>query len=532
MKRGGSASRPKLRGNGTRQMSGIRRAFILATADRYVVTTINLLSLPVLARLLTPEEYGVAVLGGFIFALADPLRDLGSQAYLIQERELTRAKVQTAFTASLAMTWALAALIWLGAERIAAFYGNTALLGYLEVALLGFLIGPVTTPVFALLRREMAFGKTAIVNVTTASVYALLAISLAASGFSFMSIAYATVVSAAVGAVLGLVFGGRTYMFRPSLAALRSLLRYGSYETLAAFLERAWDNLPYILLGRLYGTATVGLYQRASLVCTLPERVLLSSVGSVTLPALAAEVRQERDIKETFLRILACMTAVQWPAMVCLALLAHPVVLVLLGSGWLDAVPIIQVMALAMLLNIPPGLVYPTLAAIGGVRHGSMIFLVFVPTGAAIFAIASLHSVLAAAASLSLAFLLKTVLSLHFVRHYSAFSWRELRASVRPSAVVTLCAVAGPTGVVLWHGTTTLAVGPGLVGGLLAVAGFAAGLRASGHPLHAELAPLAETLARGVTGALAGLVRSWNTAGEEPSGRLGRVLRLTMRRPG
>lgn len=475
-------------------MSGIRRAFILATTDRYIVTAISVLSLPVLARLLTPEEYGVTVLGGFVFAMAEPLRDLGAHAYLIQERELTRAKVRTAFTASLVMTLVLAALIWLGAEQIAAFYGNPALIEYFSIALIGFLIGPLTTPVFALLRREMAFGRTAVVNVTTASVYALLAIGLAASGFSYMSFAYATLGSAIAGALLGLCLGGQSYMFRPSLGALRSLLRYGLYEMLAALLERTWDNLPYLLFGRLQGAEAVGLYQRASLVCTLPERILMSSVASVSLPAMAAEIRQGRDVRQTFLRVLACMTAVQWPAMLCLALLAHPVVLVLLGPGWTAAVPIIQIMALAMLLNIPAGLVYPTLAAVGGVRHGSMIFMVFVPVGSVVFAMAAMHGVLAAAASLSIAFLLKTALSLHFVRRYSPFGWTELIASQRPSAIVALASAAGPLAIVLWQGTTRLTVAAGLIAGLLAAAGFVSGLRGSGHPLYDELVPLAAKL--------------------------------------
>lgn len=475
-------------------MTGIRRAFLIATADRYIVTLINLASLPILARLLTPEEYGVTVLCGFVIALADPLRELGAQAYLIQERELTRDKVQTAFTVNFVLTALLATLIWLGADRIAAFYNNRVLIDYFHVALLGFLLGPVTTPVFALLRREMAFGKIALANVATAVVYASLAISLAASGFSSMSFAYASACAAAVGVALALYLGGRVYMFRPSLGAMRGLLRYGSYEMLASLLEKTWENLPYFLFGRLQGTETVGLYQRANLVCTLPERIVLSSVASIALPALAEHVRNDRDVRQAFFRVLACMTAVQWPAMICLALLAHPIVLVMLGSNWLDAVPIIQVLALAMLLNIPPGLVYPMLAAVGGVRYGSMIFVIFVPIGALIFTAAAFHGVLAATASLAVAFLLKSVISLLFVRRYMPFDWSALLMSQRPSTIVALAAAVGPLAVVVWHGTATVSVAAGLLGGLLAFAGFAIALARTNHPLFDEFAPLAGKL--------------------------------------
>lgn len=502
-------------------MTGLRRAFILATADRYFVTVISIVSLPILARLLSPEEYGIAVLSGFVLALAEPLRELGSQAYLIQERELTREKVQTAFTVNTVMTVLLAALIWAGGGRIAAFYGKPELTRYFEVALLGFLAGPFVAPVFALLRRELAFGTVALINVTSATLNAVLVITLAASGFSFMSFAYATLGTALAGLTMSLLLRGEAYMYRPSLAAVRGLLRFGAFETLAAVLEKTWENLPYLILGRFNGADTVGIYQRASLICTLPERVALQSVASVSLPALAAEVRRGTgDIGAPFRRILACMTAVHWPAMICLALLANPVVLVMLGERWTDAVPIVQTMALALLLNIPAGLVYPMLAASGGNRHGAMIYVVFVPFGALIFALAALWGVVAATASLALAFLIKSAVSIHYVRRYSSFTWTDLLASQAGSAVVALAAGAGPAAVLLFHGTTRISIAAGALGGALALIGFVVALRATAHPLHLELAPLATHLRERIVKArLADRLR-------------GRLLRVAVRRAG
>lgn len=476
-------------------MTELRRAFILATADRYVVTVIGIVSLAVLARLLSPEEYGIMVLCGFVLALAEPLRDFGSQAYLIQERELTREKVRTVFTVNLIMTVLLAALIWAGSNYIAAFYGKPELSRYFEVALLAFLVGPFFAPIFALLRRELSFGTLALINITSSTVNAASAIALAASGFSFMSFAYATLGTALTGLTMGLLLRGEAYMYRPSIAAVRGLLRYGAFETLSGMLERTWENLPYLLLGRLYTAETVGLYQRASIICTIPERVALQSVANVALPAFSATARNGTgEVGVHFRRLLACMTAVHWPAMVCLALLADPVVLVLLGERWTGAVPIVRTMAIAMLFNIPAGLVYPTLAATGGVRQGAMIYVVFVPVGALIFALAALEGVIAATASLAVAFLLKSAISIHFVRRHSPFTWTELLTSQSASVVVTLAAAAGPAAVLLFHGTTRLSVAAGAAGGLLALVGFTLALRATKHPLHLELVPFAMRL--------------------------------------
>jgi O-antigen/teichoic acid export membrane protein len=94
-----------------------------------------------------------------------------------------------------------------------------------------------------------------------------------------------------------------------------------------------------------------GLYNRALLVCQLPDRVVLGGAIPVILPALAAEVRAGSDLGASYVRAVSFITAVQWPALVVLAILAHPVVLVLLGGQWLSVVPLVQVVALASVLS-------------------------------------------------------------------------------------------------------------------------------------------------------------------------------------
>lgn len=468
-------------------MSIVKRAFLLATADRYVVTAINLLSLPILARLLEPAEYGVAVLGGLVTSLLGPLADFGSHAYLVQERELTRRKLRTAFTLSLALTLIIALAIILAAPLFAALYGNALLTIYIQITVVGFLVGPMASPLVALLRRDLAFGQLALVSIPSTLLYTILAILLAAAGFGALSIAIASAASAVSGLLLLLHFTRRFDIFKPAIGDLGAIVRYGIYEMPATMLDRAWESIPFFTLGRLMNAEAVGLFQRASLVTTIPERVLLSSFSAVMLPAVARKARDGGDIGRDFLRALSNMSVVQWPALICLALLAHPAVQLLLGSRWLDAVPVIQILAVAMLANIPPGLVYPTLAATGGIRFGTLISAIFVPFGAAMFALAATHGLLAATASLGLAYLLKTAISLHFVRRHAPFTWSDLIASQRPSLVAALCSAMGPLVVVIWSGSMRLSIAAGLLGGALAAAGLAAGLRFGGHPVYADL---------------------------------------------
>jgi len=100
----------------------VRRAFVWASAGRYLTMAIGLLATLILARLLAPREYGVTVLGGEVFAVAEPLRALGGGAYLIQKHDLAHDDIRACFTVSLLATVLLAGVLWLLAQPLATFF--------------------------------------------------------------------------------------------------------------------------------------------------------------------------------------------------------------------------------------------------------------------------------------------------------------------------------------------------------------------------------------------------------------------------
>src|SRR5262245_24317500 len=117
-------------------MAGIRRALLLASADRYVAMAINMAVVVILARLLNPSEYGLSVLGSAILAIAEAIRDFGGSSYLVQQKELTLEKIRTAFTITLLLTLALAGAMGAMAAPIAAFYASPGLENYLYLVAL------------------------------------------------------------------------------------------------------------------------------------------------------------------------------------------------------------------------------------------------------------------------------------------------------------------------------------------------------------------------------------------------------------
>jgi O-antigen/teichoic acid export membrane protein len=322
----------------------------------------------VVSRLLTPAEIGVWAIGLATATAILAAREFTSGVFLIQRKDLTREEVQGAFTVMLLMSTVIAAVVALGAPSIAAFYGEPKLVQYLRVAAAAIVLEVIAAPLVALMRRDMAFTALAIFNIAGVAVYSVVTVTLAVLGFSYMSFAWGWAVGAGVASTLAVCVRPDLWVFRPALRHWRGMLEFGAYNGLNVFLYRLYEAIPTMVLGRAVSLDAAGLYNRALLVCQLPDRVVLGGAAPVILPALAAEVRAGRDLGASYVRAVSFITAIQWPALVVLAIVAHPVVLVLLGNQWLGIVPLVQVLALASLFSFTAELNYPVLVSLGKMR--------------------------------------------------------------------------------------------------------------------------------------------------------------------
>jgi O-antigen/teichoic acid export membrane protein len=469
-------------------MAGIRRALVLASGGRYIVTAINLATTVVMARLLTPGEYGLAALGIAAYGIAEALRELGGGAYLVQQKELDSGKIRTTVTVSAIVTVVITAALIVLAGPMARYYGTPELEPYLHVIALWYVTGPLVYPVLALMWRELAFGRIALIGVVTAAVNGGAAIALALAGFSYMSFAWASVISGVAGMLLGLACRPDFSIFRPLLTEWRGVLAFSTYDSATAVLGRVFENLPYFIFGRFLDASAVGLYQRTIMLCQFPERVILAGVGAVALPAFSRQAREGGNLKEGYLDALGLITAVQWPALILLALLAHPVVALVLGGKWLEAVPLLQIISTALLFNFATSLTYPVLVAAGAIRHMPGLTLAQGAFATSVLFVAVHWGLHAAALSSLLTVPVNMLLAVGLVRRHVPFRWGELAAALTRSAIVTVASAAGPVMIVMATGwRLDLSPGATLLAVLLCAAGWLAALGLTRHPVWLEL---------------------------------------------
>ena len=467
-------------------MTKVRRALVLSTAARYASLIVNFVLIAVLSRVLSPAEIGVSVIGTMIVALIEMLRDVATP-YIVRQAELDSDDLGAAFTCMLVVTIVLGSGLAFGAGPISRWYSNPGLVPYCQLLAVALLPGPVERPIIAIMQRDMAFERLTVIIVVGTVANAAVAVGTALMGLSFMSFAWAALAGNLVATLLAVALRPNYRIFRFTLAKWRPVLSLGAYNFAWALASRAPDVASTLVLGRLRQMDAVGLYNRARTVNDLPGKLLLSGLAPVVFPALAAEARSGRKMGQPYLLALSMVTALHWPGFLVLAVLAHPIVGILLGPQWLSTVPLVQIIALANIAAFPKGLTQPTLMAMGAFRDLLLSAAVMLPVALVLTTVAATFGARSLAWSLVAISPVGAYVELCFIRRYAHFSWTELFMATRKSAVLALCSAAGPAALV---GATAASQPPIplLLGAVpLAAVGWIAGLFLTGHPLGGEL---------------------------------------------
>jgi len=468
-------------------MAGVRRAFFWVTTGRYLVMLVNLAVAFIMARLIGPAAFGVSVIGGAAYAIAEALRELGGGAYLIQQRELTLEKIRTSVTTSVIASIAISLCMYFSADLVAWFYDLPEVKRYIQVAAIAYVLGPFIFPVFALMSREMAFRSFALVNVSMAVSGGTTGIVLAHLGFGYMSLAWASVASTVVGSALCFFLYSNRSIYHPTLSDWRSVLGFGAFDSATALIAAVGEHAPYLVIGRVLDSASVGIAQRSVLLSVFPERVILAGVSAVALPTFSRSVRENSDTRATYLNAIELITVIHWPCLILLAALSTPVVKLVLGTQWLEAASLVKVLCFAAAFSFPFALQYPILVAVGAVR--SLPFLVAgqAMLNTAAIAIVANQGLFAIAWCLVGVVPLNALVAVTIVRRQLRFGWCEFFAAPRRSIVVSVLSAIGPALLIWNEGSSDLALAMALIAVLLFAIGWAAGLILTQHPLLHEL---------------------------------------------
>jgi O-antigen/teichoic acid export membrane protein len=305
------------------------------------------LSTIVLARLLTPRDYGIVAGVLVLTGLAELLKDLGLGAATVQRRNLSGAQLNALFWVNTGLGLFTAGVVAASAPLVAAFYDQPESRLVTVVLAVPFVFSGLSVQHQALLSRTLQFAALARNDVASRAVGLTAAIVAAAAGAGYWALVVGPLVTAVVRFAL-LWLACRWRPSRPAWAEdMRSLLGFGGWTSMFSFVNYFSRNADNALIGRYWGADDLGIYSRAYQLLLLPIQQINGPVSRVALPTLSRLQDDPERYRRFYSTALTAITFVSLPAMALMAVLAEEIVTTLLGDHWVRAAAIFQVLAIA-----------------------------------------------------------------------------------------------------------------------------------------------------------------------------------------
>lgn len=328
-------------------VNGLRHAVLWSAVDRFGQQGAQFVLYVVLARLLSPTEYGLVGMLAVFFGVAQVFADSGLSSGLVQRRANSDDDETTVFglnvTAGVVLTLALCAL----SPLVAHFYKQPILRPLLCVASCQVLISSFGIVQFALLMRAMDFRRQAIISMTAVCLSGGVAIGMALRGMGVWSLVGQTLTSSLTSTTLVWVTGTWRPRGRFRWQSLREMWPFGSNLLASGVLFQVCENLYSITIGRLFAAAALGLYTRANQMVNFPAMIVAGIVNRVAYPHFSRLQDDPAQLLANLRRVIRLTLTVDCLLIAALTATADQVVTLLLTPKWLGCVPYIRILCVA-----------------------------------------------------------------------------------------------------------------------------------------------------------------------------------------
>lgn len=304
----------------------------------------------ILARLLTPADFGIVAISAIFVAIAGVFVDCGLSSALIQRKEIDKKDCSTVFWFSLGVSLVAALILILIGPFLAASFEKPVLIPVMYVLALGVVANSLASVPRALFVKRLEFLPLLIINVISWVVSATVAIVLAYQGYGVFALAWHGVISSILGAVFVYIISPWRPSFLFSHDSVKKLFGFGGYLLASTLIEVIYNKIYILFLGKFYGAETLGLFARAESTSTVPTALLTATLSRVSLPAFSKISHDHAKVREGMYLTLKVVIFVSALVMLGLASVAGPFMITLYGPQWEPAVPLLQILCLAGVL--------------------------------------------------------------------------------------------------------------------------------------------------------------------------------------
>lgn len=325
----------------------LKQSFLWSAIQQVGPRVVQILIGLVLAHLLDPRAFGLVGMLALFVGLAQVFSDCGLSASLIQRKTLSADDETSVFAMNVVAGFGLAALQCLVSPFVAWFYGQPVLMPMLCVHSLSIVLSSLCIVQIALLERTMQFKKTALVSAASTVSSGLVGLGLAYFGCGVWSLVISGVAAVLVRAAILWSISSWRPNGKVRLACVRSMWSFSSYLLYCNLIGIIYQNMYAVVIGKVYSPASLGYYDRANNLRMLPAGIMTGIVDRVAFPLFSRCQDDKALLLQKIREILRGTLFLSAGALTLLAVIADPLVPLLMSEKWRPSIPLLRILCYA-----------------------------------------------------------------------------------------------------------------------------------------------------------------------------------------
>ena len=327
------------------------RGMLWNTIEKFFARGGRLISGIVMARILMPEDFGLVGMITIFIVVASTLINGGLGTGLIQKKKRTAIDFSTVFVYNIAVSISIYVILFISAPLIAGFYNEPLLIKLTRILSINIVIssfGIVPNTIFITLIDFKTIAKINIASVILGGAFGIISALL---GYGVWALVVESLVSSTVTIILLWYFSSWTPSFLFSSHSFRKLFSFGSKILVATIINQSVNKIYYVAIGKIYLSGELGFYSKAKSFTELTADAVTNILQQVSYPVLAFLQDDRERMISVFNRVLVMTSFIIFPLMTLIAILADPLITIVLTDKWLAAVPLLQWLCFAQIIN-------------------------------------------------------------------------------------------------------------------------------------------------------------------------------------
>lgn len=326
------------------------RGFAWSAVERFSYQLIQFVIGIILARILSPDDFGIIGMLNIFLAISQSFIDSGFGNALIQKIDRTQVDYSTVFYFNFVVGLLVYIVLFFAAPLIARFYDIPILTPVTRVISINLVLSSLLLVHKTKMSIELNFKVQAYISLVSVIISGGMGVLMAYKGFGVWSLVYQSIGFNLISCVLFWICAKWLPSRAFSIVSFKKLFKFGSRLLVTGIYGPLYDNLNTLIIGKFYSPASLGFYTRAHTFVQFPSSNIVGIINRVSMPVLSEMQDNDENLCNAYRRLIRYTYFIVFPLMFGLAIVSKPLILLLLTDKWAEVIPYMQVMCVAMSL--------------------------------------------------------------------------------------------------------------------------------------------------------------------------------------